>query len=99
MTDTSVPSLPNAWYKALTAIAGAVLVAAVATQQNNITIIALGASVVGVGEWINHPRRVEFRPGMKITTSSRMNTLPGSIIDVLGAAIIIFGVGRLLGKW
>lgn len=90
---------PTAWYKALFYVASTVLLVSIPANQTNIAIVAVGAAVFGLGEWINHPRRVELTPKLKVTTSSRLHSSFGLMVDAIGIALMLFGTGRMLEIW
>lgn len=59
-------------------------------------LISLGVFLIGWGEFINHPHRVGFVPGWQIETTSRSPGCLGLFLDLIGCALIIVGVWKLL---
>ena len=57
-----------------------------------VQIVSIGVIFIGIGEWINHPLQTGVGPGYKITSYNRVNTLAGNIWDVVGIALIVYGL-------
>jgi hypothetical protein len=60
---------------------------------------SLGCFFFGLGEWINHPQRTAIRtvfPAGVITGHPRSANALGIAFDLLGAALIGFGLYRLI---
>lgn len=95
-------NVADEWYKAVLA-AGVVLAgAAVAVGHDSLLICGLGLIFWGIGEFINHPYQEQIVPGppgtayLKIAGRSRKQSVFGLLIDAAGAALILFGVWKML---
>ncbi|MCG3706409.1 hypothetical protein L5F43_07915 [Aliarcobacter butzleri] len=60
--------------------------------------LSLGAFLIGLGEWINHPLQTKLYPpsyhmptGGVTTGYPRNNSFMGILFDILGIALIIWG--------
>jgi hypothetical protein len=84
------------WYIGLIVVAVVIFLAALAAGAWNITILATGAGLVGFGEWINHPPVTHIHSRYKFTASERENTIFGWVVNIIGVAIIVVGLVRLL---
>ncbi|KAB2910263.1 MAG: hypothetical protein F9K29_25230 [Hyphomicrobiaceae bacterium] len=84
------------WYKAVIAASVLVLIAALAAGRPNVAMVALGGFLFGIGQWINHPKRIGFAPGYKITKTSREASAPGLFLEGVGILLIAWGAYRLL---
>ncbi len=64
-------------------------------------LISSSLFFIGLGEWVNHPLQVEFveanayHPAGKLTGYPRNNQPLGVFFDVLGGALIGYGIYRL----
>ena len=63
-------------------------------------IVSAGGFFMGLGEWVNHPLRTAIMPRSAtygagvITGHPRSNSVIGVCFDVIGAALICFGLYR-----
>ena len=92
------------WYKAALLVSLVVLIAAIVVGRDDVAVIAAGVLIFSFGEWINHPERESFHPGngygqaFKFTDKRRSPSLFGTVLDLLGLAIIGYGVWALLSE-
>lgn len=92
----------DSWYKGVVAVAAVVLVASITVRNDHWAMLALGFLFTGFGEWVNHPTGTAFIPGTvrfpagTIEISSRRPSAFGVFLDIIGVAIILFGLYRLL---
>jgi hypothetical protein len=85
------------WYRALTFIAALAMVgvAAIGNDQQlrkALLLTCVGALCVGLGEWINHPYREAVTRGWKISGYVRSPKLAGTLLVLLGLALIGRGI-------
>ncbi len=91
------------WYKAVLAVSITAFLIVLAAQRNALTIFLGGAVLVGLGEWKNHPKmEVQYRPTTvgsvaMIKDVSRRWTLVGSVLQLIGLALLAYGTLLLLG--
>jgi hypothetical protein len=72
-------------------------------ENSIVQLISLGALLLGIGEWINHPLQTKIMPpnayyapgGAKITSYNRKPCFLGSLFNILGFVIIFIGVCKL----
>ncbi|EEJ2576664.1 TPA: hypothetical protein G8R10_004955 [Salmonella enterica] len=96
----------NYWYKVLIAggffvflVNGTGILTAYPTAGTG--LISLGCALWGAGEWINHPYQEVLIPGVfgrpsgKLSGYPRKASLAGIAFDVIGSALIIFGIVKL----
>lgn len=90
------------WYKVLMAggllvlcLTGAGLLKEFPTAAT--ALVALGTFFIGMGEWINHPLRTAVHPRGIVTGHPRNASAPGVFFDLLGGALLLFGLYRFLG--
>jgi hypothetical protein len=87
------------WYKLLALVSVAVLVLGltVPLQVPNkpVVLIALGGFLFGLGQWINHPYQEQIGVGFKISGHPRKNHLGGVLTEIVGAALVVWGVWLL----
>lgn len=57
-----------------------------------VSIISVGFLLIGIGEWINHPAETTVTSLCKITVRNRTNTKIGTVLDLIGIAVIGFGI-------
>ena len=87
----------NTWFKALLAGSFAVLVAAVAASAHpGIMLVATGGVLIGLGEWLNHPKLVTLTAAYKITNTSRDACIVGYLLDAIGIVVAIVGAYKLI---
>jgi hypothetical protein len=88
------------WYKAMLAVSGPAILVTLGTKSYSLCLIALGIFVLGLGVWKSHQKVTEFSqaPGgiVKKTDFVHKLSIVGTPLEVLGAAIAIYGVYRLL---
>lgn len=91
---------PTTWYKAVMAVAGPAFLITLA-QRDVLALIALGAFLVGLGEWKNHRRFIEFGSVAgyvaKRTDVERKTTLLGVLLQIAGGVLIVYGTCRAFG--
>jgi hypothetical protein len=91
------------WYKAVIAVSGPALLIVLTTQRDTLAILFGGILLIAIGEWKNHPRKeVELRPTpigqwAKITDIPRKQTWFGTLLQLLGLALIVYAGCRALG--
>lgn len=61
-------------------------------------LISLGTFFFGLGEWRNHPLQTRIAGNFKITGHPRAANGVGSVFDLLGLALIGYGLWQLLGQ-
>ena len=92
---------PTTWYKAVMAVSGPALLITLASQRDALTLIFAGTFLVGLGEWKNHRRFIEFGHVAgrlaKRTDAERNTTWLGVSFQILGGILIIYGACRVLG--
>jgi len=88
------------WYKVLIVASFALLVLSLTTPvlvipNAALALMSLGGFLFGIGEWINHPKRVQVQTGygglMKWTSFARIWHPGGIALDIGGAASFIWG--------
>ncbi len=96
------------WYKAVLVVGIGFLVLSLTVEFQNVenghvALTSLGASLIGLGEWINHPFQTkivspsEAYPGWgKLTGHPRRNTLLGNLFLLIGLVALGIGVYRLI---
>ncbi|ODS01541.1 hypothetical protein AUC71_03095 [Methyloceanibacter marginalis] len=84
------------WWKMLAGFGAVMAVAAVTVKLIPIFFIGSGLFLIGLGEWINHPYREGMVPGYKISGHPRVNHLSGWLLDLIGFALAVFGMAKLL---
>ncbi|TOE56360.1 hypothetical protein CGJ40_23265 [Vibrio parahaemolyticus] len=57
-----------------------------------VSTISVGFLLIGIGEWINHPAETTITPQYRITVRNRTNTKIGTVLDLIGLAVIGVGV-------
>lgn len=86
------------WYTALAALSGVCLVIGLTTQRDIVALLSLGGFLIGIGEWKNHRKAVQFGmtpAGMAKVTNIEWHATPvGVLLDVLGFAMIAFALFR-----
>ena len=101
MADTLKDFPITAWYKLLLAIAAPCLFIALGTYRDTLAIFFGGWCLFGIGAWINHPKRVEYRPAKgfwaKITNVSRDANALGRTFEITGLLVIAYSFFRGLG--
>ena len=58
--------------------------------------ISLGAALIGMGEFINHPFQTVLTYGGKLTGHPRNPRFFGALSDVVGGCLVLFGCYRLV---
>jgi hypothetical protein len=94
--------LKPTWYQTLVAFSGLLLLVLAHKELWNAALATGGFFLVGIGEWINHPRRIGVLPGLRALKgwiSSRSPHWLGWTFDVLGAILLVIGILRLLRHW
>ena len=92
------------WSKGVASFFAAASLAALALSNQLIFVTCLGGFLYGVGEWINHPIQTRIvspaesgYPGwIKGSGCLRNNSSYGVAIAVIGTAIFIFGILKIL---
>jgi hypothetical protein len=89
------------WYKLLLAIAVPCLLIVLGMRRDTLAIFFGGWCLFGIGAWINHPKRVEYRPAKgfwaKITNVSRDANALGWTFEVGGLLVIVYSFVRGFG--
>lgn len=94
----------DAWYKAVFGLGGLIVLGAVfapaLANRGEILILGAGVTLVGIGEWMNHPftaRYVQTPAGLGLAQGySRKNCVMGVLLDLVGGAALAFGFLILL---
>jgi len=89
------------WCKALLAIGACVLIVSLSVEMKGVDnsivqLVSLGAILIGLGEWINHPLQVRVVAGLKISGHGRINTWSGNLFDVIGVLCASIGILKIL---
>ena len=91
------------WYHAIMVISGFLLlysltVPLVGIDNSTVQKLSLGAFLIGLGEWINHPLQTKIYPpsyhmpiGGTTTGYPRNNQFIGILFDILGICLIVWG--------
>ena|ERR1700688_3701970 len=85
------------WWIGVIVIAGPCLVAALSTGRDNAAIIAAGVVVWAFGEWVQHPFQQSQRGGYVVSSYKRHLNLFGTVLNLIGVGLIIFGAYRYWG--
>jgi hypothetical protein len=98
----------DTWYKALIYVGGAVFVASLFVDVKGLTnsqlqLLSGGALLLGLGEWKKHkehswikPPNAYTGPAAIVTQTIRSRDSVGTLFDVVGVALILFSVFRIL---
>jgi hypothetical protein len=89
------------WYQVLMAAGLAVFLLTAGgllprLPEQPVLLISLGVFFLGLGEWRNHPLQTRVGTGFKITGYPRSACVTGIAFDLLGVALVIAGLVRLL---
>jgi len=89
------------WYKALLVIGACVLIVSLSVEMKGVDnsvvqLVSLGAILIGIGEWINHPLRTTVVPGWIGTSYPRINTWSGNLFDLTGVICVSVGIVKTL---
>jgi hypothetical protein len=82
------------WWIAVVAIAGSLLVGAGTAGRTTTAIIAAGALIWGIGEWIQHPFQQFRKDGQIGNRYTRVQSLFGIAFNLIGIATVILAVIR-----
>lgn len=91
--------LKPTWYQTLVGISGVLLLILAQKELWSATVLVGGFLLVGIGEWINHPWRLETPPGLRVIktmTKSRKPHWLGWVFDAIGAINVLSGLAALL---
>ncbi|QOW05732.1 hypothetical protein IC830_06540 [Vibrio parahaemolyticus] len=84
------------YYKVILAIAVPVFVSSLTIElmvsNHIVSILSLGAILLGIGEWCNSVPETTVTTQYRITVRNRQNTLLGNAIDTVGLLVILAGV-------
>lgn len=88
------------WYKVIILVCILVFLLSGAGLLPNLPVIptaliSLGGFFLGLGEWINHPLQVGLVYRFKITRYRRYPSFAGQLFDLLGLALIGYGLYRI----
>lgn len=90
------------WYKVLIVASFALLVLSLtvpilAIPNSALALMALGGFLIGLGEWVNHPRqeRINVQQRFSIVHYNRKNHAGGVATCVAGALLIVGGIGLI----
>lgn len=90
------------WWNKLLVVGLAIMAGALAARERDLVLIALGLIACGLGESLNHKKMIEWLPPNAyvpqgtITSYPRILTPLGVGLDLVGAALMVFGLYRLL---
>jgi|SRR5580704_11137816 hypothetical protein len=87
----------TAWYKVILAIAAPCLFIVLATSRDTLAIFFGGWCLFGIGQWINHPKRISIQANAKITDVSRHAWWLGWIFEIFGVLTILYSFCRAFG--
>lgn len=87
----------TAWYKVVLAIAAACFFIVLTQQRDTLAIFFGGWCLFGIGQWINHPKRVSVLANAKITDVSRQAWWLGWTFEIVGVLTIIYSFLRGFG--
>jgi hypothetical protein len=94
--------LKPTWYQTLAAFSGVLLLILAHKELWNAAVALGGFFLIGIGEWINHPRRIGQIPGLRAMKGPIATRLPhwlGWTFDGVGTVLVIVGIFRLLRHW
>lgn len=92
------------WWNKLIAVGVAIVVAALAAKERGLIFVGLGMIAIGLGETFNHTKghqlteRSIWQPQFLITGYLRTPRLIGFALDIVGGALLLFGLYRLLAS-
>ena len=81
------------WWKLLAGSGAAIVVASIAVKFTPTIFVGLGALVVGIAEWINHPLQTRVGHGYTLTSHNRKPFAAGLVLDGIG--LVLFAIGLL----
>ena len=90
------------WYKSGLIISAACLLASLASSNSEFAIIALGACIHCLGQWINHPTISQFVPGSFsfpsgiLSISPRHPSAAGITLEIVGVLLFCAGIIKIL---
>ncbi len=98
MSDISAIFGSDHWYKGIVASGVALALPAISFHERDFALFAVGMVLFGLGEWINHPHRIDIYPeaGAELHKRSRLNSPVGLGLAVLGGLIQLLELFRLL---
>jgi hypothetical protein len=81
------------WYRALTYVGAGGLVGVVALgddprMRRALVLLCVGAALVGIGEWINHPFRARIQGHLYIRGYARKATFAGTVCLLFGLGLV-----------
>jgi hypothetical protein len=93
----------NYWYKAIVVLSAPPFLLALTLPLNmnnrSIAMIAAGIFLFGVGEWINHPPRPAYAFDHPTSNATRVASMGGLLMDLLGLYLLTWGIVMLLHSW
>lgn len=82
------------WWLGVLVVAGPLLIGAGSTGHVTTALIAAGAFVWGVGEWVQHPYQ-QIQKGLILgSTYRRRWNFFGVVLNIIGIALVVFAVYR-----
>lgn len=89
----------DAWWKGMIAVGAVILGAGVFGRDQGAVALGIGFVLLGLGEWINHPRREgmigDGLERYKIVSTARRPSLFGTVFSIAGGGLLLAGVARL----
>ncbi|WP_338821498.1 hypothetical protein WDM22_22610 [Bradyrhizobium septentrionale] len=82
------------WWIAVLVVAGPLLIGAESTGHTTTAIVAAGAVVWAIGEWIQHPFQQFRRDGLIGSTYHRKWHPFGFLLNLIGIAVVVWGIYR-----
>src|SRR3546814_9027838 len=74
------------WWSITIVVGLAIFLGALAVADKATMILGLGALAIGIGEMVNHPKRMRGNAMVTITSWPRTPVIGGPVLDVAGAA-------------
>lgn len=84
------------WWHVLIGVGLALVLGSLAAKDRAVAAAGFGMIAIGFGEWLNHPKQIEFAFGGMLTSWPRHNRPVGVILDGVGFLLLMLGAFRLL---
>lgn len=88
------------WYKLLAVVSIGLMVLALTVPlqvpNRQVLLLALGAFLFSLGQWINHPLQEKIGHGFKISGYPRKVHPGGLLFEVVGLCLVAWGVWKLV---
>ena len=90
------------WYTLAAAVGGAIILASLVAAHNDLLIVGLGLTLLGIGEFINHPVQTVIKYDALNRTEGvysgrpRRNKPFGWLLAVAGFSLLALGLYRIV---